>query len=94
MKNDNDVNIFLSLEKPSTFLPAKEKTWKHIFNTNSELLQNWTEQEIMPSKTTVNWLSNDICYSFIACFDWKIGDFQQTVVRVYYILKLRSDATK
>ena len=24
----------------------------------------------------------------IACFDWKIGVFQQTIVRVYYILKL------
>ena len=23
----------------------------------------------------------------MACFDWKIGVFQQTVVRVYYILK-------
>ena len=27
------------------------------------------------------------CYLFIACFDWKIGAFQQTVVRVSYILK-------
>ena len=26
-------------------------------------------------------------YLFIVCFDWKIGVFQQTVVRVYYILK-------
>ena len=26
-------------------------------------------------------------YLLIACFDWKIGIFQQTVVRVYYILK-------
>ena len=39
-------------------------------------------------KTTINWLFNDIsCYLFIACFDWKINVFQQTVIRVYYILK-------
>ena len=38
----------------------------------------------MPSKTTLNWLFNDIwCYLFIACFHWKIG-----VARVYYILNL------
>ena len=36
----------------------------------------------------VNWLFNDIwCNLFIVCFDWKIGVFQQTVVRVYYIFK-------
>ena len=45
----------------------------------------------MPSKTTVNWLFNYIwCYLFIACCDWGIGVFQQTVVRVYYILKLNA----
>ena len=42
----------------------------------------------MPSKTTINWLFDNIwCYLFIACFDWKTEVFQQTVVRVYYILK-------
>ena len=42
---------------------------------------------IMPFKTTVYWLFNDIwCYLVIGCFDWKIGVFQQAVVRVYYIL--------
>ena len=66
---------------------AKEKTWKCIFNTNSELSQNGTEKEIMPSKTTVNWLFNNIgCYLFIGCFNSKIGVFQQSVVRVYYVL--------
>ena len=49
-------------------------------------MQNHTEKQFMPSKTTMNWLFNDICCLFIACFDWKIGFFQQTVVRVYYIL--------
>ena len=47
----------------------------------------------MPSKTTINWLFNDIwCYLFIACFDWKIDVFKQTVVRVYYILNNNSSA--
>ena len=71
------------------FLLVKEKIWKRVFNTNSELSQNGTEKQIMPFKTTVNWLFNDIwCYLVIACFDWKIVVFQKTVVRVYYILKL------
>ena len=63
--------------------------WKGIFNTNSELLQNYTEKQIIPFKTTVNWLFNDIwCYLVVGCFDWKIVIFQQIVVRVYYILNL------
>ena len=71
------------------FCLPKEKTWKHVFNTNSELSQNHTEKQIMPSKTTVNWLLNDTwCYLFIACFDWKISVFQKGVVRIYCILKM------
>ena len=43
----------------------------------------------MSTKTTVNWLFNEIWfYLFIACFDWKIAVFQQTVVRAYYTPKL------
>ena len=73
---------------PFTFLLAKEKTWKSIFNTNSELSQNRTEKQIMLFKATVNWLFNNIWrFLVIGCFDWKIGVFQQTVLRVYYILK-------
>ena len=56
-------------------------------NTNRELSQNRTEKQIMPSKTTVNWLFNVIwCYLVIAFFDLTIGVFQQTVVRAYDIL--------
>ena len=70
----NDINIFLLLENSCTFLLAKEKTWKSICNTNSELLQNRTEKQIMQLKTTVNWLFNCIWrYLAIGCFDWKIG---------------------
>ena len=48
------------MENPCTLLLAKEKTWKRIFNTNSELSPNRAEKQIMPFKTTVNWLFNDI----------------------------------
>ena len=35
--DNNDINIFLSLENPCIFLLAKEETQKRIFNTNTEL---------------------------------------------------------
>ena len=77
--DNSDINIFRSLENPCTFFLAIEKTWKRIFNTNGELSRNRTEKQIMPFKTTANWLFNDIwCYLVIGCFDWKIGLFQQT----------------
>ena len=50
-------------------------------------MQNLTEKQIMSFKTTVNWVFNDKCYSVIGYFDWKIGIFQVTVVRVSCILK-------
>ena len=82
-----DINIFLSLENPCTFLLAKENPWKSIFNSNSESSQNRSEKQIMPFETTVHWLFNDIWrYLVIGCFDGKIGVFQQIVVKVYYIL--------
>ena len=86
---NNDIDIFLSLENPCTFLLAKKNIWeKGVFNTNSELPQNHTGKQIMPSKTTINCLFNDIwCYLFIIYLFmihcWKIGFFQQTVVRFY-----------
>ena len=70
------------MENPCTLLLAKENTWKDIFDTNSELSQNSTGKQIMLFKTTVNCLFNDMWrYLLIGCFDWKIGIFQQTVVR-------------
>ena len=89
-RKSNDNNDPVTVKKPCTFLLAKEKTWKRIFNANSELSQNCTEKQFMPSKTGVNRLYNDIwCYLASACFDWKIDIFQQTVVRIYYILNWR-----
>ena len=85
--DNNNIIIFLSLENRCTFLFANEKTWKRIFNIDSKFSQNCTEKKIVPSKATINWIFNDMgYYLFIACFDWTIGAFQQTIVRVYYIL--------
>ena len=83
------MNIFVLLENACTFLLAKERTWKCIVKTNSELSQNCTERQIMLFKTTVNCLFNDIwCYLvIIACFDWKIGVFNKQLQRVYCIHK-------
>ena len=64
-----------------------QKTWSENPLLTKLELQNHTEKQIMPFKTTVNWLFNDIwCYLVIALFDWKIDIFQQTVVTVYCIL--------
>ena len=63
----------MSLENYCTFLLTKE-------NTNSELSQNPTEKQIMPFKTTVNWLFNGIwSYLVIGSFNWKSHVFQQTM---------------
>ena len=51
-----------------------------LVKENSELSQICTEKQIIPFKTTVNELFNDI-YLVIGCFDWKIGVFHQTVLR-------------
>ena len=46
-------------------------------------MQNHTEKQIMPFKTTVHWLFNDIWrYIAIGCLDWKIGVFQQTIYNI------------
>ena len=64
------------------FCLRKKGPEKLIFNVNSELSQNRTEKQIMPFKTTLNWLFNDIwCYLVIGSLHWKIGIFQQTVVK-------------
>ena len=61
--------LISSCNLPCTFLVAKEKTWKRIFNTNSELSQNRAEKQSMLSKTAINWLFNDVwCYLFIAWY--------------------------
>ena len=48
--DNNGINILLSLGNPSTFLLAKEKIWKRIFNNNSELSQNRTENKLCHPK--------------------------------------------
>ena len=50
------------------FCLRKKDLKTHLLNTYSELSQNRTEKQIMPSKIRINWLFNDIsCYLFIAC---------------------------
>ena len=61
------------MENPWYILLAKQKTWKHVFNTNSKLSQNRTQKEF-------NWLFNDVWCLVIGCFNWKMGVFQQAVV--------------
>ena len=57
--DNNDINILLSLENSCTIFLTKEKTWKCIFNINSESLQTHTEKKLWHSKTTI------ICYLMI-----------------------------
>ena len=41
------TTLTYSCHSNSTILLTKEKTWKNIFNTNSELSQNCTEKQIV-----------------------------------------------
>ena len=70
----NDINIFLSLENSRTFLLAKEKSWKRIFKTNSELLQNHAEKQFVLS--TSFFMIYDVITTpqdgFIASHVWEI----------------------
>ena len=60
----------MSMKNPCTFLLVKEKTLKSIVDTNSELLQNHTEKQIIQFETTVNWpFKHMLHYLIISCFD-------------------------
>ena len=66
--------------------------WKTVvpfyLRKERSISKNRKEKQIMPCRSTINWLFNDIwCYLFNTCFDWEIGVFQQIVVGVYHILK-------
>ena len=63
----------MAKKNPSTFLFGKEKTWRRIVFTKSELSQNHTEKQIVPS----GYLMIIWCYLFLSCFDWQIVVFQQ-----------------
>ena len=45
-------------EKRLYHFACERKDLEKLFNINSELSQNRTEKQIMPFKTTVNWLFN------------------------------------
>ena len=59
--------MFLLLKNVCTFLLAKEKTCKRIFNTNSELSQNHTEKQIMvlETKQIGSLMIYDVIYSLL-----------------------------
>ena len=53
---------------PFCLLKKRPEFW--IFNTNSELSQNYSAKQIMPFKTTLNWLLNYmLCYLVMGGFD-------------------------
>ena len=81
---NNYINILLSLKNPCTFLLAKEKTWKHIFNSNSELSQNYTEKELCHLKQQlIDYLIiYDVIYSLLVLIE------KLQVANVYYILQV------
>ena len=73
----------------TTTLPfwLRKKRSENTILTLPWIIAKLTEKQITPSETIVNWIFHDIwCCLFIASFWWKIGVFQQRVVRVYYIL--------
>ena len=68
-----EIYIFLSLENLCTILLARERTWKRIFTVIVNYHKIVQKKQIMPSKTPINWLFNDIwCYLFIACSNLKL----------------------
>ena len=80
--DNNDINIFLSLENPCNFYLRKKISENAFLTPIVNYCKNVKKKQILPFKTAVNWLFNDIWhYLIISCFDWKIDVFQQTVVR-------------
>ena len=59
-----------------------KKIAENAFLTLAVNYHKTVQKKIMPPKTTLNWLFNDIwCYLLICSFDWKFGISQQAVVR-------------
>ena len=52
--------MFSVTGKHLNLFACERKGLKHTFNINSELSQNRTEKQIMPFKTTINWLFKDM----------------------------------
>ena len=78
----------LSLENPCTFFLVKEKTWKRIYSSNSELLKNCTEKNYVIQNC--NKLAIQLCMIlFIDCLFWmKIWHFS-TNSCLGFIISLR-----
>ena len=67
------------------FCLQKEKTSKHIFKTNSKLLQYLTEKQIMPSKTwAISWYIMFFSHCLFWLKNWERESF------LYYFSVLQS----
>ena len=66
-----------------SFCLQKERPENTLLTLTVMIIKLYRKTNCAIQSNTINWIFNDIwCYLFIACFDWKIGIFQQTVVRV------------
>ena len=67
-------------EKVFSCFPRKkpENAFLTLIVNYRKIVQN---KQIMPFKTTANWLFNDIVLFSHCFFYWEIGVFQETVVR-------------
>ena len=89
MKEHLNENIFLSLENPCAFFAGERKAVKSIFNTDSELSQNHTANRVIPFKTTVNWLFNDLKIYIISGIKFNNEQITRSLNIVAILIKKR-----
>ena len=77
------------LKLPQYFYLLMEKPLGCYFKVQSPYYQASVEKTIIENLASIEKIScsQNLRFFVIGCFDWKIGIFQQTVVRVYYILE-------
>ena len=77
------------LKLPQYFYLLMEKPLGCYFEVQSPYYQASVEKTIIENLASIEKIScsQNLRFFVIGCFDWKIGIFQQTVVRVYYILE-------
>ena len=57
--DDNNINIFLSMENPCTFLLAKEKTWKDLLTLTVSYRKVILKNKLCNSKQQIGYLIYD-----------------------------------
>ena len=76
--DNNDINIFLSVENPRTLLLAKEKTWKSILTLVVNYPKIVQKNKLChPKQQKIGYLIIYAVYLLIALFDFKIGSFKK-----------------